>query len=68
MVIKLVKLCPKVARPYVARGTTTLQACYWGHNLVAEPLGYMTPVYGGLLVLTLLAHAIWTEERKPTNG
>ena len=43
---------------------TSLHCIYWTHALANEPWGLMTPVYLGMLVLTMSLHFLVGEKEK----
>lgn len=52
---KLRSVCPVKVRRHLRVTATCLHCTYWGSMLFSDP-GYLTPVYGGLLILTFLSH------------
>lgn len=64
--MKLKKLCPKRLHKPISHSMVALHCAYWGHSTVEAfaHLSYMTPVYGSLFCLTLVAHYLYGERHE----
>lgn len=62
---KLARICPKKLQVPVKVSATGLHCGYWANAALHEPMGFMTPVYVGLFLLTILAYLI-SEDK--SNG
>lgn len=59
----IVRICPKKLQGPVKKSAVGLHCGYWANSALHEGLSYMTPVYVGLFLLTILAYLI-----SETNG
>jgi len=57
----ILKKCPKVVRRNVSRTAACLHCAYWAEQFVSTFPSAFSPVYGGLFVLTILAHYLQME-------
>lgn len=60
MHLPVLSKCPEVAKKVVARTTTTMHCIYWGHLTLTE-WSFLTPLYGAMVGLTLIAHMLYVE-------